>query len=105
MTMLSRKKQYGVTFMFTVLLWIGWAYVFIQIPPRSLNIYIAFLILLLAALFPTLALISGKTRHGLLCASGCIGLLLLNQYGSLTVLNTALFAGVLIAAELYFRQR
>jgi hypothetical protein len=99
------KKKFGIRFLLTILLWVVWGYVFMVIPPESFSVYAIFLILLFMALLFIISLITGSTRYGILGASGCIGIILLNQFNYLTPLNIILFIGILIALEWYFRLR
>jgi|SRR3989344_9168669 len=96
------RKNFFLTTILTIFLWICWAAVFFLIPPEYFLTPFLFLLLSFFVVLFTSSLIFANTRRGLLTTIGVILYMVLSFYGLGNYLNAFLIAGVLVASEYYF---
>ncbi len=101
----KKKKNFLLTTILAILLWLAWAIIFLFVPPEISLVPILLLgITFLATLFTT-SLVLANTRRGLLISVGVAIFMIMNYYGIGNYLNILLIAGILITVEYYLSSR
>ena len=99
----SKHKNYALTFVLLVLLWLFWLVMLFFIPPLTFGRYVVFISMLFAAASISFSFVLISARRGIMVGVFIIGILLLNQYGLSSIVNIILFAGLLVSVEIYAR--
>lgn len=101
-TEVKLRKNFLLTFIITILLWLGTAGTVYFIDPFETGAILIFFIVTFFALFFTSSIIFINSRRGFITSSGIIIFLLLRYFGLGNILNFLLIAGVCLAVEVYF---
>jgi len=115
---LKRRRNFLLTFILNLLLWLLWFYVVFNISPdqhflflifnSSFKIPISLILFFLTLTFSltlTLAFIFSNTRKGFLTSLFIVGFLLLRLIKQAYPLNILLLMGIIVCLELYFSRK
>lgn len=102
---IQKQKNYLLSFIVTLVFWVGTGFIFFTLPPASLLIVGLFSISLFLALFFTLSLIIGNSKYGFLTSTGLIVIIVLRKLGQATALNLFLLLIIIITLNLLFKKR
>lgn len=99
-----RRRRFWPALLLTIILWAGWFYIFIKLPPENILFIALFLFLLLWALGFLFSLIFKSKTQGFLFAATVIIFLLLRLLGMAHIVNLVLLFALFLTLELYLHR-
>jgi len=99
------RKNFFVTLLITLLLWLGVVGVIYFLDPYRATNIIVFFAVVFFALFFTLSIIFISSRRGVTASCALIIFILLRYFGVGNIINFLLIAGIYITLEIYLSRK